>query len=531
METNQVNHPIPQNPYRPAGKGDMICAALMAIFSVLCVDFYLWGNAGIAAAGAAAALFLTGAVYLVRKRRAFTVYGLFCGLCYLAGAVSLAVTDEPFSKVCTALAMIVFSALAIMEVMSLRRWKDGSFRSISDVCYTVFCLTFGRIGVACYALFHKSNAEGKLGRRKSGSVLLGLVLALPVLVILIPLLTSSDAAFENLLKQLAFRNFGEAFMSLLLGISLFLMLFGRLFALRGGAERRTATPSGRGIEPTVPTVFLSAISVVYLLYLVSQLAYFFNAFSGLLPDGFSTAEYARRGFFEMTAVCAINLLLLFLSNLLCRKTDGKTPLALRLLSLFLCIVSLVLGSTVLSKLMLYIRSFGMTRLRIVTSVFTVFLCGVFIAVAFRLFLRKTPYMKIALVIGALLLLSMAFVNVDRVVAGYNVEAYRSGVLESIDMDTLQALNSDASVPYLLELTNDENPEVAKRACAILSDYADKHYLIVDSEVDGYRIVADRGDWRAWNLTTARAKALLRKNLNAYFRPESVRFYASSELLP
>lgn len=522
METNQTGYSAPLNPYRPAGRGDMVCAAIMAVLCVLCVDFYLWGSAGIAAAVCSAALFLTGAVYLFRRRRTFTVYGLFCGLCYLAGAVSLAFTDDGFAKLCTVCAMILFSALALMEFMSLRRWKDGSFRSISDVCYTVFCLTFGKVGVACYALFHKTDAEGSPRRRRSGSVLIGLVLALPVLAIIIPLLSSSDAAFENLLKQLAFRNLGEAIVSVLLGITVFFMLFGRLFALKSTRERGTAVSSGRGIEPTIPTVFLMAVSVVYLLYLVSQLAYFFNAFSGLLPEGYSTAEYARRGFFEMSALCAVNLLLLFLSNLLCRKSDGRTPMLLRLLSLFLCVVSLVLAATVLSKLCLYIRSFGMTRMRILTSVFTVFLGCVFIAVAFRLFFRRTSYMKIALAVGALLLLALAFVNVDRVVAGYNVEAYRAGVLEDIDMDTLELLNSDAVVPYLLELTDDAGRATADRACEILSEHVEKHYKIVGTMTDGFRIVEDLRDWRAWNLTAARARTLLRENLNKYYRPENLR---------
>ena len=46
-------------------------------------------------------------------------------------------------------------------------------------------------------------------------------------------------------------------------------------------------------------VALGMISLVYVLYLVSQLAYFSGGFSGILPKGYTMAEYARRGFFEM----------------------------------------------------------------------------------------------------------------------------------------------------------------------------------------------------------------------------------------
>ena len=92
---------------------------------------------------------------------------------------------------------------------------------------------------------------------------------------------------------------------------------------------------------TVNTVLI-AVSVVYVVYLISQLAYFSGGFSGILPEGYTFAEYARRGFFEMAWICAINLLIMCLAVGLCSKKADRTPIVSRLLCLFIGLVTLFL---------------------------------------------------------------------------------------------------------------------------------------------------------------------------------------------
>ena len=218
----------------------------------------------------------------------------------------------------------------------------------------------------------------------------------------------------------------------------------------------------------------------------------------------------------MTLICIINLGLVFGINLLSPKQAGRAPLSIRLFSLFLCVFSLLLAATSASKILLYVGSFGMTRLRIYTLVFIVFLAVVLLAVLVRLFRKNVPYMKIALVAAAVLFLGSAFADVDRVIAAYNVGSYQSGRLASMDMDTLEELRSDAVVPYLLELTEDASPEVRQRARVILSNRA-VALLHISVEGESVRVSDDCGDWRGWNVTTARARALLTEHFYEYYR--------------
>ncbi len=515
--------PIPQQPnlpsprssslYAPCTRRDVVFAIMLALLAILAADFYLWGGAGLGAAVVTALVFFTGACYLIKHRKRITAYGIYCGLAYLAGAGAFVFSNGGFIKFLMVLCLMILATVAIMELLQLRQNKDSSYRTLGDFFYTAFGLTFGSIGRCIYALFHRKTKDGLSENRKIGIALIGVACALPLLLIIIPLLMSSDAAFSTLLERLALDNLSELLGSGLLGLVAFILIFGRLLAAPL-AKRKTTEPRGTGgVAPTAICSFLGVITLVYVLYLVSQLAYFFNAFSGLLPEDFTVAEYARRGFFEMCAICAINLLLIFLATLLCKKDKPMAPLSVRLFSLFFCVFSLVLIATALSKMFLYIDSFGMTHLRIYTSVFMIFLAVVFLAVGVRLFVWKVPYVKIAVVTASLLLIATCYANVDSIVAEYNVTAYKTGKLDSIDMDTLWGLDRDSAVPWVLELIDDKDANVADNATRILESAFDAHF-----EVDSYwegrqyiRIYEDSQiDWRAYNISYARAHELLRQ---------------------
>lgn len=506
----------PQNilPLRKAASvRDLIFAAILALLTVLSANFYLWGGAGLGAAISTALTFLAGAFYLAKHHRKITLYGIFCGFAYLVGAGSLVFHSGGFLKFLMALCLMILGTVCIMETMQLRRSKDSSYRTLGDFFYAAFALSFGSIGRCVYAIFHRDSAEGTPEKRKVGVVLVGVACALPLLFIIVPLLMSSDAAFSGLLEKLALDRVGELVGSLILGLAACLLIFGRLFSAPLISRDQKDASGTAGIVPTAIGAFLGTITLVYVIYLFSQLAYFFNAFSGLLPENFTVAEYARQGFFEMCAVCAINLLIIFLATLLCKKDKPMAPLSVRLFSLFFCLFSLILIATALSKMFLYIDSFGMTHLRIYTSVFMVFLAIVFLSVGVRLFVWKVPYMKIAVAAASLLLIATCYANVDGIVAEYNVNAYKTGKLDSIDMDTLWELNRDSAVPWLLELTDDKDATVADNATRMLESAFRAHF-----EADSYwadneykRIYEDKPmDWRAYNISYAKAHKLLRQ---------------------
>ncbi len=501
-----------RKPQRQVGTTrDMIFAGCFLVLSILCVNFFLWGGRGAAACAGALGLYITGLCYVYPHRVGYSGYACCCGILYFLCAVSLMFSDHDFGKTCVMVAMSILSTVTLMELRGLRRWRAGSLRGILDV-FSIGCkLPVKSIPDTLYGLFHREDGEGTQKNRSIGPVLLGLLCAVPMLLVIVPLLSSADAAFDQLFQNMTLQNSDETIKTLILGVGLFILVFGQYFA-----ARRMEPPEegkrvcGQGIEPAALIAFLSMISLVYVLYLISQFAYFFSGFSGLLPDNYSVAQYARRGFFEMVLICLLNLLIVFASLLAVKKKEGREPGTIRWFSLFLCGFSLLLIATALSKMILYIDSFGMTHLRILTSVFMLFLAVVFVTVVLRLFIRKLRYMKIILIAAMLLVVAMGFADLDRVVAAYNVEAYRSGQLDSIDMEELSSLSSDGIVPYVFKLTR-EDSDIASSAYRILQDKLLEHKLAVIGADGMLQLAEGSYDWRSYSIPGNQAFCLLREH--------------------
>ena len=274
------------------------------------------------------------------------------------------------------------------------------------------------------------------------------------------------------------------------GSSTALLLFTLLFTSDQG-PRPMAAGARKGLEPAAVAAFLGIIGAVYVLYLISQFAYFTDAFRGLLPKGFTVAKYARRGFFEMCGIVAINLCLIVLALSVCRKdAEERIPGAVRGLALFLCFFSLILVATALSKMILYMGSFGLTRLRLTTSVFMVFLGLIVAAEGLRLFVKKLPVAQLAVTLGAVILIGLSVANVDGIVARYNVDAWKSGKLDSLDVEMICDLG-DGAVPVLAELAEGNYYAVSELA---------------HRELEFRR---PETDLRSWNLVTQAANDALK----------------------
>lgn len=219
------------------------------------------------------------------------------------------------------------------------------------------------------------------------------------------------------------------------------------------------------------------------------------------------AQYARRGFFEMAWLSAINLCLMTLGVALSDQKDGRAPLSVRLLCLFIGIVTLFLTVAASAKMFLYIESYGLTRLRVLTEVIMVFIGLTVIFVAVWLFRPKFAYMKAVLLSGLIIGACVAWTDVDTVVAAYNVHAYQSGQLETVDMSHLCSLG-DGAVPYIQELAEDHTPYAQKAINELRSRSSDANH-----------------DLRAMNIASSIANQIL----EAY--EESSKVEDSSPILP
>lgn len=489
--------PPPKNAL-PGGRRERIFAALLLALSLVI------GNTGpYLGLGFALPFVLMGLLTLwyVWDRARAAAYGLGCLLLSLALGASAARTADTVMLILVFPLILFGYFLGLVALTQANARPLGTFSSVLDVCYAAFDRTFSQVFPAFRGLLSRKTP----GKKGSGA-LWGVLLAIPVLFILVPLLMSADAAFEGLLSRVTvkFPQNSELVTSLILGLGIFLLAYAQAVSLRACPGRASVRPRPGRAAPAAVTGFLGVISLVYLLYLLSQGAYFFSAFRGILPQGFTSADYARRGFFEMAWIVALNLLIVGCVTALTRREAGeKLPKAPKLLCLFVCLFSLTLIATAFSKMALYMGSFGLTRLRVLTSLFMLWLALWVLAAAIRLFRPRFPHMKVAVLAALILALFACWGDLDGTVARYNVRAYESGTLRTVDLYTLQYL-SDSAIPYIGELTEDPDPAIAGQAQEILLDWACGHAMTGTDDAVG-DFIFEAMDLRSWNLATARAR--------------------------
>jgi hypothetical protein len=299
------------------------------------------------------------------------------------------------------------------------------------------------------------------------SIALGLFLTLIVAAMVLPLLLEADSGgftkiTSGVLDYLEKISFGEYLANVILAIPIAAYLFG---LVAGSAHRRGVdlfkeartlkALSGLQVLPAV-TVYtlLGLLCSLYVVFIGSQMPYFFSAFVGELPEGWQVySEYARSGFFELCGIAAINLSVLTVVNLLGNRAgtaDSDNGLAgtggpiteslssgkvLKTLNSLLAILTLILIATALSKMALYIGAYGLSMRRLLPCFFMIFLaviCGGIVA------LQKWQFSiaRLAVGVGVVMLCTLCLADPDSLVARYNAERYLSGTLTSFDVEIL-----------------------------------------------------------------------------------------------
>jgi hypothetical protein len=182
--------------------------------------------------------------------------------------------------------------------------------------------------------------------------------------------------------------------------------------LREKAKAQAQIRPALSIDAIICYIVLGAACLLYVLFCAVQFTYLF-AGAGL-PGDMTYSEYAREGFAQTVAVCALNLLIfgVFL------QFGAKLKAASVLLAALLGLTSVMLFSGFI-RLKLYIDAYGLTWLRILSAWFIIYLVAVIVVCVVRMLRVKLP----AIALCALILLgwftALGYANPDALAAGYN----------------------------------------------------------------------------------------------------------------
>lgn len=334
---------------------------------------------------------------------------------------------------------------------------------VLHVWRAVFVMPFVSLEHIFPALFSfrkKGENAAKLWRTL-GWTLVGLGVAVIPTAIVVALL-SYDAQFTSLLDRIfSFSPDGawEVIRDLILGFLVAIVLFGVMFAVHykrqknnGQAEEITKT-NLHVLPKALLCAAVTPILAVYVIFFISQWSYYVSAFTHVLPADLTYATYAREGFFQLCGVSALNAVMLLLFNLLIRKSDKPRDLIRSLYSSVISIFTLILIATAISKMVLYINTYGLTQKRVYATWLMLLLAVIFVLVLIRQLVQKLQLIPAIAVVCVLFLALLMLPNVDGMIASYNVDAYLAGDLNEVDVDALSEYGTSA-VPALVRLKNE-----------------------------------------------------------------------------
>ena len=458
---------VKKPPFAVSGR-DYGFAAAFAALCVAVVAMGLFGGLNLGFTLSYGALFLMLSAYLKRPRVLPTPFGWACGSLALVSTVSYCLYTDFQIKFFMSVAVCCLSAVWFYE-LSGRKEEKGDFGLIRNLLEHTAGNTASHFGESYRGLLFSGSRKGV------GKALIGVLCALPVAAVAVTLLVKADGAFEALTVTLLENSF---LLLVKIGLGLFAGVFVIAFAL---AMRKTEPqpqkePSPGRLDAVYAAAFTAVLCMCYCFYLFSQLAYFFDAFRGMIPEGYeiSFSDYARQGFFELCWIAGINFAVVFAALALVKPKNGKLPLPVKVTCTFICLFTLVVIATAVAKMVLYINEYGMTQLRVRTGLFMCFIVAVFVALSLRLYWQKARVLRVALLGAAVTLLVLGMGNDNAFIARYNdANVYKDNPGYSA-VEEQRELGPEG-VPYLVKLAQCPNRKVAQAADEALYALCDEYY--------------------------------------------------------
>ena len=462
---NGAQAPYVPQPVAPKAKEKPVYSKAEVVLSVFvfiaafCVVRYIMFHAmGFITTVVCIAIITAAIIYLRKKECSFSRFNKVLTAVLYVFTIVFSITANNFIKTLDSLFIFGAGAYLIYSVGADNKTVDR-FLPFA-ICKAIFEYPFSN--------FEKQAtiSSDSLSNSKAGSnakyIIIGLLLTVPLTAVVAALLMSADDGVERMLSSIFDRIFRQEFWNIILQLCLAvpcsLYLFGMFYTnthlngLKTLDENRCKQSlyNMRFVSNLIVYTAVTPICILYILFFISQANYFLSAFAGNLPDGYTYADYARKGFFELFAVALINLGVLCFMSLFSKKAGREKPRALRFYSIMLSVFTIILIATAMSKMIMYIDNYGLTELRLYTSWFMVLLAITFVMVIIKQFKFDMQFAKHFSIMFTIMFAILCFSRPEALIARYNIEMYNSGYLDELDMNTILKMSDDGLLVAIKE---------------------------------------------------------------------------------
>jgi hypothetical protein len=307
------------------------------------------------------------------------------------------------------------------------------------------------------------------GKRRAGGVLAGAAFAIPFVVIIGSLFISSDALVQKTVHtyfnldradEIVMRAAWDIF------AAIFFAAGGWMVVTRLSESRRHAhAPSTFSVGRASANTFLIVINLLFAVFIGFQAVSFFGGESFIRSQGLSYADYARSGFFQLLWVAIIATGAITGVY----RLAGTHSRVTRWASILLAVQTGIVMASAVRRMSLYIDAYGLSVLRF-WALYAMYAIAAALALIVIATIGRFAFHRLVkmLALGTLAFASLGLlINVERIVAEYNVNAYLAGRTDRMDVDYLDRLSSDA-IPVIVRLAS-QRPELRIRRPSYLND--------------------------------------------------------------
>ncbi|MCI9143573.1 MAG: DUF4173 domain-containing protein, partial [Lachnospiraceae bacterium] len=383
---------------------------------------------------------------------------------YMAAMVLLGIstfcTDDGFLIFFNKLGVfLLLMSLLLRQCFNTSEWRLGKY--LGSICVLIFA-SIGELGRPFTDGATYRKGRGKKVDKRVWYAGLGLLIAIPLFLVVLLLLASADAVFRQMTARLLQSISLGSIINVVFRITvLFFAAYAVTAYLCKKRIREEVTDMRKG-EPVLAITVTGMLTLLYLLFSGIQIVGLF--FGSLrLPEGYTYAMYAREGFFQLLAVSLLNLVIV-----LCCMAFFRESKVLKIILTLMSLCTFVMIASSAVRMIMYIRYYYLTYMRILVLWALVLLTFLFVGVVVNIFFEKFPLFRYQMAVVAVLYLALSFAHPDYLIAKVNVAnapredgaVYNSFFLAKEpyqDFYYLRGLSADAApvlVPYLEELGYD-----------------------------------------------------------------------------
>lgn len=336
--------------------------------------------------------------------------------------------------------------LLLLDYSLIRLFAEGKSMDFTDDLLNLFALPFKAL-TSVGMLFIDGNRFVKnkniIRSDRIRNILIGCIIAVPLLIINISLLSRADLLFGKITGSMFKWFFGSDII-----VVVILAVLGTICCyslICGSAGKKIA--AGQKITKASPTIGITVSAILLLTYVIFcgiQILYLFAGGIFVLPEEFTYSEYARRGFFELLAVTCFNIILILISA---KVFEQNRHLRAILTTITACTYIMIASAAY--RMLLYIGAYHLTFLRLLVLLFLLIDALILAGVIISLYHKNFPLFGYSVTVITICYLIFSLGRPDYHIAKYFVD--HTDRIESEDLNYLTSNLSLDAAPVVLPL--------------------------------------------------------------------------------